>query len=92
MDCAYLPDAEHGVVWNVVRRQGELVGRVLRRQVLHGLDLADDAAVRDEDAAAGLRHARQQGNHQQVGRADLSQVLGQPHDALEVEALLVVAT
>ena len=76
----YLPDAELGVVDDVVRH-GEL--RLVLRRV-HGLDLADDAALRDEDAAVGLRHVGQHGHHQRVRRAGLAQALGQAHHALPV--------
>nr|ACR36593.1 unknown [Zea mays] len=78
-----LPDAELGVVDDVVRH-GEL--RLVLRRV-HGLDLADDAALRDEDAAVGLGHVGQHRHHQGVGRADLAQALGQPHHALPVVAV-----
>jgi hypothetical protein len=79
----YLPDAELGVVDDVVRH-GEL--RLVLRRV-HGLDLAEDAALRDEDAAVGLRHVGQKGHHQGIGRADLAQALGQAHHALPVVAV-----
>jgi hypothetical protein len=80
----YLPNAEHGVA----RRRRH--GRKLRRRV-HRLDLADDAALRDEDVAVGLRHVGQQGHHQWVRRpVNLAQVLGLPHDSFQ--ALPVVCT
>ena len=76
----YLPDAELGIVDDIVRH-GEL--RLVLRRV-HGLNLADDAALRDEDATVGLRHVGQHGHHQRVGRADLAEALGQAHHALPV--------